>query len=330
VATHQGKVHDYLGMIFKFSAKGKVMVNMIEYIKNIVTNFPEEITALKTSPAADHFLKCGKNWKLSHCRRSKQWHFIILLPNCYSWVHAQGTTYSPQPLFTTREKSPDQDNWGKVKKVHGYLKGAVNMPLVLAADSLTLSWWWVDAAYAVHHDHKGHTGTGMSFRQGMALSYSWKQKIVAKSSTEAELVGVDDTYPGVHPMVSLLHRGTGFMTWTHQCYIKKKYVRSCYKRMLKWVVQNEQSISRWSISTPKKHWQWGDQDWTLPNGKNVDGYKCKTKSRFGVPQILRPCHGNTRGLQWQRLLRNHSIYYPSQFDAAGTQGTESITGVWWG
>ncbi len=33
----------------------------------------------------------------------------------------------------------------------------------------------------------------MSFGQGMALSYSWKQKVNAKSSTEAELVGVDDT-----------------------------------------------------------------------------------------------------------------------------------------
>jgi hypothetical protein len=40
---------------------------------------------------------------------------------------------------------------------------------------------------------KGHTGTGMSFGQGMALSYSWKQKIMTKSSMEAELVGVDDS-----------------------------------------------------------------------------------------------------------------------------------------
>ena len=33
----------------------------------------------------------------------------------------------------------------------------------------------------------------MSFGQGMALSYSWKQKINTKSLTEAELVGVDNT-----------------------------------------------------------------------------------------------------------------------------------------
>jgi hypothetical protein len=51
----------------------------------------------------------------------------------------------------------------------------------------------VDAAYVVHADCKGHTGAGMSLGQGMALSYSWKQKINTKSSTEAELVGVDDS-----------------------------------------------------------------------------------------------------------------------------------------
>jgi hypothetical protein len=44
VATHRGKVHDYLGMIFDFLAKGKVMVTMMEYIKNIINDFPEEIT----------------------------------------------------------------------------------------------------------------------------------------------------------------------------------------------------------------------------------------------------------------------------------------------
>ena len=60
-------------------------------------------------------------------------------------------------------------------------------------DSQMLSRWWVDAAYAVHDDCRGHTGAGMSVGQRMALSYSWKQKINTKSSTEAELVGVDNS-----------------------------------------------------------------------------------------------------------------------------------------
>ncbi len=95
-------------------------------------------------------------------------------------------------FLTTRVKSPDEDNWGKVKQTLGYLKGTLHMPLVLSADLLTLLRWWVDAAYVVHQDCKGFTGAGMSFGQGMACSYSWKHKIMRKSLTEAEIVGVDD------------------------------------------------------------------------------------------------------------------------------------------
>ncbi len=66
------------------------------------------------------------------------------------------------------------------------------MPQILLANCLMLL-WWVDKAYVVHDDWRGHTGAGMSFGQGMVMSYSWKHKINTKSSTEVELVGVDDS-----------------------------------------------------------------------------------------------------------------------------------------
>jgi hypothetical protein len=53
-------------MMFDFSTKGKVMVNMIEYIKNIVANFQEEMTTLKTSPAADHLFKVLEELEAKH------------------------------------------------------------------------------------------------------------------------------------------------------------------------------------------------------------------------------------------------------------------------
>ncbi len=54
MATHRGNIHDYLGMIFEFLPKGKVMVTMMEYTKNIINDFLEEIVGTKTSPATDH------------------------------------------------------------------------------------------------------------------------------------------------------------------------------------------------------------------------------------------------------------------------------------
>ena len=47
---------------------------------------------------------------------------------------------------------PDEDNWGKVKRVLTYLKGTRHMPMILLVDLLTLLQWWMNAAYAVPND----------------------------------------------------------------------------------------------------------------------------------------------------------------------------------
>jgi len=54
---------------------------------------------------------------------------------------------------------------------------------------------WVDAAYAVHHGMKSHTGGVMSFGTGVLNATSTKQKLNTKSSPEAELVGASDYLP---------------------------------------------------------------------------------------------------------------------------------------
>ncbi len=60
------------------------------------------------------------------------------------------------------------------------------------ADDLTTSIWYTDAAFAVHSDMKSHTGGLMSMGKGAVQTMSIKQKLNTKSSTEAELVAVDD------------------------------------------------------------------------------------------------------------------------------------------
>jgi hypothetical protein len=52
--------------------------------------------------------------------------------------------------------------------------------------------WSVDASFAVHKDRRSHTGAVLSLGQGALMSMSLKQKINTKSSTEAELVVVNN------------------------------------------------------------------------------------------------------------------------------------------
>jgi hypothetical protein len=193
VATHQGKVHNYLGMIFDFFLKGKVLVTMMEYIKNIIKDFPEEITGTKTSLAADHLflVRDPSLAKVLPEEQAMAFHPAMAQLQFLS-ARAHQDIQPATAFLTTQVRLPDKDDWGKVKRVLGYLKDTLHMPLILLADLLMLSQWWV-VAYAMHDDCRGHMGVGMSFGQGMALSYSWKHKINTKSSTEAEIVGVDDS-----------------------------------------------------------------------------------------------------------------------------------------
>ena len=52
--------------------------------------------------------------------------------------------------------------------------------------------WYVDAAFAVHKDMKSHTGSIFTLGKGPISSDSTKQKTNSRSSTEAELNGVNE------------------------------------------------------------------------------------------------------------------------------------------
>eukprot|EP00957_Ditylum_brightwellii_P196841 14997558-Ditylum_brightwellii.AAC.1 len=51
-------------------------------------------------------------------------------------------------FLTTRVKQPDEDDWKKLKRVVLYLNGTQDLVLTLKADSLNVTKWWVDGAYA--------------------------------------------------------------------------------------------------------------------------------------------------------------------------------------
>ena len=81
-----------------------------------------------------------------------------------------------------------------------YLNGTNSDKLTISAGSekaIENLDWFVDAAFAVHPDMKGHTGMAMKFRGGTGapLTTSVKQKLNTSSSTTCELVAVDQVLP---------------------------------------------------------------------------------------------------------------------------------------
>ena len=100
-------------------------------------------------------------------------------------------------FLAMRMREPGEDDDKKLVHIMKYLSVTRYLVLTLEYDGTRSVKWCVDAAFAVHHDMKSHMGGIMTMGQGALYSASNKQKLNTKSSTEAELVGVDYLMPQI-------------------------------------------------------------------------------------------------------------------------------------
>jgi len=98
-------------------------------------------------------------------------------------------------FLTTRVKSPDKDDWGKLKRVLKYLNGTKYLKLSISVENLGILKCYVDGSHDVHWDCKGHGGAMFTMGKGAVSSYSRKVKLNTRSSTKTELVVADMYVP---------------------------------------------------------------------------------------------------------------------------------------
>ncbi len=94
-------------------------------------------------------------------------------------------------FLMARVKNPDEDDWGKLKRVLKYLNGTKYLKLWLSVDNLGLLKWFIDVSHNTHWDCKGHGGAMFTMGRGATTSYSRQVKLNSRSSTETELLTSD-------------------------------------------------------------------------------------------------------------------------------------------
>ena len=98
----------------------------------------------------------------------------------------------PIVVLSSRVTNPNRSDLQKLARVAKYLKGTKNLCLTLGINDIRILKWMVDSSHAVHDDFRGHTGGCLSWGIGSPISISQKQKLNSRSSTESEIIGVDD------------------------------------------------------------------------------------------------------------------------------------------
>jgi hypothetical protein len=205
MVVHRGKEHKYLGMSIDFSKKGITSVSMVDYVKDIVTSWDKASGELEadgfitkfrkqsgepTAAPSNLFTVDDDAVKLSE--EQKGTFHTIVAKALFVAKRARPDIAVAIAFLTTRVRDPDVQDWCKLRHLIEYLRSTIGLPLILGATNGGVLHWYVDASFAVHQNMRGHTGGALTLGQGFPITSSSKQKLNTRSSTESELVGVDD------------------------------------------------------------------------------------------------------------------------------------------
>jgi hypothetical protein len=135
VTVTYGKVHDYLGMTLDYSKAGKVIINMTQYVKNLLENIPKDMqVGISVTPAAGHLYEVSENAEPLDKSMSENFH-TLTAKLLFLSKRAQPDLQQAIGFLTTHVKNPDMDDWKKLKRVIQYLQGTQDLNLTLEANS---------------------------------------------------------------------------------------------------------------------------------------------------------------------------------------------------
>jgi hypothetical protein len=123
LSMHTGNKQDYMGVDLEFNDDGTLDMSMVNYLKSVIAEFPEMVTGKAATPAADHLFTIREKKEARALKEERALIFhhtfaqLFFMPN-----RARGDIQMAVAFLTTRVKSPDEDDWGKLKRVLQTLK----------------------------------------------------------------------------------------------------------------------------------------------------------------------------------------------------------------
>ena len=143
-------------MWLDYSIPVEVRISMEEYLREVLNDFPEEITETpETSAASNLFnVRDNKERELLNNTQSQAFHHAVT-QLLFTGIRCSKDAQTAIDFLTTRVRKPVEDDRKKLRRFIGYLKRKIKLPLILRSDGVNLLKWWVDASYAAHDNMRG-------------------------------------------------------------------------------------------------------------------------------------------------------------------------------
>ena len=116
MTVKRGKLHEYLRMTINCSEPGQAKVMMLNYVKEILTDFAKsdpKATGTKSSAAPENLFVVNEECEKLSTDKSVQFHNLVA-KTLYATKKARPDTCTAVAFLTTRVPEPDLDNWNKL------------------------------------------------------------------------------------------------------------------------------------------------------------------------------------------------------------------------
>jgi hypothetical protein len=178
----------FLGMQLSFG-EGETKVGMSGYIQSAVQSWGGEKSC--RCPAAKTLFDVDDSAALDGARR-KAFHSMVARL-MYLAKRVRPDIMLPVVFLSTRVSIATVQDEEKLDRVIGYLKGSPDLGLKFSfPNGVYAIAAYMDASFGVHSDYKSHSGALIKVGGGVVYVSSRKQRIVTRSSWEAEVVAVSD------------------------------------------------------------------------------------------------------------------------------------------
>jgi hypothetical protein len=196
-------VLSYLGMQIIWK-DGQFTIEMDFYVKQLLKDWMH--VAKRYSPGNKDTFKVDSTAVLLNEKMRKVFHSMVARV-LYVSKRVRMDTLVVTSFLCTRVTKATVEDQAKLEYLFGYLKNTLGRCLVIAGDQRLQICAYIDAAFALHADSKSHTGVVITVGGAAVYVSLRKQKCMAKSPTEAELVGLTDNLG----LVELLHEFLSFL-----------------------------------------------------------------------------------------------------------------------
>ena len=190
VKCKQGDKLDYIGMTFDFRRQGGVSVTMKECVDDLLKGCGE--VSSRATPATDSLFDVRETVKATE--EEKVWFHSNVAKMLYLAKRIRPECLVAVSFLSTRVHECDHDDLAKLKRLLGYVQATRERGDHIKIGGAVRVRCFIDASYGVHTvSGKSHSGCAVIIgERGPVYAKSGKQKIVTKSSTEAELVALSD------------------------------------------------------------------------------------------------------------------------------------------